>query len=328
MSRRRVWSCIFALLIAVFTVPSFCICHAETTVIPGGFAVAMILDIDGAIIDDVGIVKTSVGNASLCNKLKRGDMIVGIDGNKVSGCDEILDKINGGDGTEMILTLMRDDRELQISVTPYIEDGSGLYKLGVELRDTVAGVGTVTFVKENGMFVALGHGITDPIASSELPIRGGRVYECELMGVTKSKRNDPGEIRATLKGEPIGEIFLGSDHGIFGKLYKRIEGERIPLGTRDEVMPGKAYIITDIGAGVSTYEVEIIKAIKQDRPNQKSMLIRITDKRLLETAGGIVQGMSGSPLMQNGKIVGAVTHVLVNDPTKGYAIYADWLRSA
>ncbi len=327
MSRRRALVCIIMLFIAVMVMPSAYLCHAETVAIPGGFPVALVLDIDGAVIDEVGFVRTSVGNASLGNKLKRGDTITEIDGGKVRGCDEIVDKIESGNGEEMALTILRDGKQITVSVTPYIEDDSGLYKLGVYLRDTVTGVGTVTFARENGFFVALGHKISDP-TNSDVPISGGKIYECELVGVTKSKRNDPGELRAYAKGEPIGEIFRSTEYGVYGKFYKRVGGELMPLGNKENVLPGKAYIITTLNEKPEVFEVDIIKATNQSSASPKGMLIRITDKRLLEISGGIVQGMSGSPLLQNGKIVGAVTHVLVNDPTKGYAIYADWLQSA
>lgn len=298
----------------------------QKTVYPGGFPVALVLDIDGVVIDEVSFVRTAAGNASLGNKLRKGDAIIEIDGDKVSGCDELVETIEGGEGAETELTLIRGGKTIKVSVTPYIESDSGLYKLGVYIRDTISGVGTVTYVKENGCFCALGHKIIDSVAGFDLPISGGKVFGCELLGVEKGKRNLPGELRAAIKGGVIGEIFSNTDRGVLGKLYGYdLKGDLVPLGERTAASPGKAYILTTIDDKTDAYEVEIIKAIPQSIATPKGMLIRVTDKRLLNVSGGIVQGMSGSPLLQGGKLIGAVTHVLINDPTKGYAIYSDWL---
>ncbi|MCH5164188.1 MAG: SpoIVB peptidase [Clostridiales bacterium] len=323
------------LVLIVCAVALMCITPATNasalskSVYPGGFPVAMILSIDGAVIDEVGFVKTAAGNATLSNKLRRGDTITEIDGSKVSNCDEIVDIIEGGEGAEITLTLIRGGKEVKIAVTPYIESDSGLYKLGVYIRDTISGVGTVTYIKENGFFGALGHKIVDSVAGCDIPISGGEIYGCDIIGVTKGKRNAPGEIRATLKGDAIGEVFSNTDFGVFGRFFNYTPTEDpAELGTKNEVMPGKAYILTSVGNGTNVYEVDIIRALGQSEASPKGILIRITDKRLLDISGGIVQGMSGSPLLLGGKIVGAVTHVLVNDPTKGYAIYIDWMQSA
>lgn len=296
------------------------------TVYPGGFPVALVLDIDGAVIDEVGFVKTAVGNASLGNKLKKGDTITEIDGNKVGGCDDIVETIEGGDGAEAELTVIRDGKTIKVAVTPYIESDSGLYKLGVYIRDTISGVGTVTYVKDNGFFCALGHKIVDAVAGSDIPISGGKVYDCEVLGVVKGKRNSPGELRATVKGGVIGEIYGNTESGIMGRFFDyRFSGDPVTIGGKDYAVPGKAYILTTLEDKIDAYEVEIIKASPQTVAAPKGMLIRVTDKRLLNVSGGIIQGMSGSPLMLGGKLIGAVTHVLINDPTKGYAIYSDWL---
>lgn len=297
------------------------------TLYPGGFPIGIVLDIKGAVIDEVTFVRTAAGNASLGNKLKRGDAIVGVDGKDVSGCDEIVDLVEGGNGAEMTLTLLRGGKRLDIAVTPYIESDSGLYKLGVNIRDTICGVGTVTYVRENGSFGALGHKIVDSVAG-DVPISGGEVYDCEVEGVTPSKRNDPGEIRAMIVGDSIGRIEDNTEYGVFGRFYgfsPRLDP--VPQGDRSEVMPGKAYILTSVGDQTTAYEIDVIRAISQSSANVKGMLIRITDKRLLEKSGGIVQGMSGSPILMGGKLIGAITHVLIGDPTKGYAVYIDWMRS-
>lgn len=294
---------------------------------PGGYPIALELEIDGAVIDEVGFVRTAAGNATLSNKLKRGDTITEIDGDKVGCCGDIVERIEGGDGGELNLTLLRGGKEVTVAVTPYIEADSGLYKLGVLIRDTISGVGTVTYVKENGFFAALGHQITDSVAGN-IPISGGKVYGCEVLGVTKGKRNAPGEIKAAMSGEPIGEVFSNTNVGLYGKFYDfKPACDPVPIGKRSEIVPGKAYVLTAPDGNVSAFEADIIRAVGQSEALPKGILIRITDKRLLEQTGGIIQGMSGSPLLMNGKLVGAITHVLKIDPTKGYAIYIDWMQS-
>lgn len=328
LNRRLTIGYIFAFIMLLFALRgtvSTVNAAISHTYISGGFQIAMVLDIDGAVIDEVGFVKTAAGDASLGNKLRRGDTITKIDGNKVSGCDEIIKEVEEGDGSEIVLTLIRGGKETEIAVTPYIESDSGLYKLGVYIRDTISGVGTVTYIKENGFFAALGHKIVDSVGG-DVPISGGKVYDCDILGVTKGKRNEPGELRAAIKGDPIGEIFSNTEFGVFGKFSSIPQGEPVSLGAQGDVMPGKAYIITSLGEGVGVYEVDIIRAIGQSEAASKGILIRVTDKRLLEASGGIVQGMSGSPLLQGGKLVGAITHVLINDPAKGYAIYIEWME--
>ncbi len=327
MKKRIMFLCLFTVLLVSSSLRAEPAMANIKSVNVGGFPIAMELSIDGAVVDEVGFVKTAAGNATLANKLQKGDTITAIDGEKVSGCDDVIDAVEGGDGAELELTLIRSGKEATVSVVPYIETDSGAYKLGVYIRDTISGIGTVTYVKENGYFGALGHKITDSVAG-DVPISGGEVYECEILGIDASKRNAPGEIRAAQKGDPIGEIYDMSDFGIFGKLFAySVRSDPVSVGTQDDVTPGKAYIMTTLD-GLGVYEVEIIKAYRQSEAAPKGMFLRVTDKRLLGIAGGIVQGMSGSPILQKGKLIGAVTHVLVNDPAKGFAIYADWMMSA
>ncbi len=321
--------CIFSLLSIVVC---FCLTPVEAAsvaygrIYPGGFPVALELNLDGAVIDEVGFVRTLAGNATLSNKLHRGDMITEIDGVKVRNCDDVVSKVSEGDGKEMEITLLRNGKEASVTVSPYIEGDSGKYKLGIYIRDSIFGVGTVTYIKENGCFAALGHQIVDSVAG-EAPIVGGMVYDCEVLGVIKGKRNEPGELKAALKGEPIGEVFTCAVNGIYGRFYNfKPASDPITMGNRSLVTPGKAFILTSIMGKIDAYEAEIIRAIGQSEALAKGIFIRITDKRLLGYTGGIVQGMSGSPLFMGGKLIGAVTHVLINDPTKGYAIYIDWMQ--
>lgn len=329
--RKKVFT-IFAICLAIalrFSAPQTLQASFTKSVYPGGFPIAMVLDIDGAVIDDVGVVKTAVGDASLGNKLKKGDTITEIDGHKITCSQDVVAIVEGGNGDEIILTLLRGGKEKDVTVVPYIESDSGTFRLGVYLRDTVSGVGTVTYVKENGRFCALGHSIEDSVGG-EVPIRGGKVFGCEVVGVEKGKRNEAGELKAEVSGqEAIGEVYSNGKTGVFGKFYDfKPNGDMLRLGNRNDVLPGKAYVISTVNDSTEAYEIDVIRALPQAESMPKGLFIRVTDKRLLGICGGIVQGMSGSPIIINGKIVGAVTHVLLNDATKGYGIYVDWMQSA
>ena len=198
------------------------------------------------------------------------------------------------------------------------------------MKDDVSGIGTLTYVnKETHKFGALGHAITE--SDNAIPVSEGSIYACKLVGIEKGEHNDPGELRCmfSLADKVKGEIEKNTKFGVFGQLK---DGEGLidenlssKIGGRLSVNPGKAYIVSSISGIREEYEIEIIKASYQSKADDKSIVFRVKDKRLIELAGGIVQGMSGSPILQNGKLVGAVTHVFTSDPTKGYGIYSDWM---
>ena len=201
------------------------------------------------------------------------------------------------------------------------------------MRDKTAGIGTLTFYDENtGIFGALGHGITDIDTGELLKIENGKIMSARISEIEQGSKGSPGEIKGAFyeTQDALGDITSNTEFGIYGKLYKKNldnnKSKPLPVGFQEEVKEGKAYILTTINDNkVQKYEIEIVKAQNQPFPEQKSMIIRITDKKLLQKTGGIVQGMSGSPIIQDGKLIGAVTHVFVNDPTKGYGIYIDWM---
>ena len=218
-------------------------------------------------------------------------------------------------------------------MTPVKELGSDEYKIGLWVRDNAAGVGTLTYIRQDNLrFGALGHPVCDIDTGRVLPVSGGNVYKCNIVGYNKGTRGNPGELRGLFlrNGIEAGTLDNNNDYGVYGTIneqYLDLLGIKpVEVGFRDVVKTGKAKILSTIDGGVpEEYDIEIIKLSNQRKCDKKSMVIRVTDKDLIEKTGGIVQGMSGSPIIQNDKIVGAVTHVFVADPTKGFGVYIDWM---
>lgn len=289
----------------------------------GGYPIAFSLDVDGVIVDEVGFVQTEAGNATFANKLRRGDLIVSVDDEKIEDSGQIRDYLKNTDGEPVELGIVRNGEKLNVELIPFI-DLNGTFELGISMRDKISGAGMTTFTRDNGFFAALGHKVIDSVAG-DVPISGGEVFRCEIGGISKSKRGKPGELLAYVKGGKIGEVLANTDYGLFGIMVAD-SGAEIQTASVANVKPGKAYVYTTVSETPKMYEIEIIKASQQDKISEKGMVIRITDKELLELTGGITQGMSGSPILQDGKLVGAITHVFTADPTKGYGIYAQWMR--
>ena len=188
----------------------------------------------------------------------------------------------------------------------------------------------MTFVKKNGDYGALGHPITNSNSNTIVPITSGNIYDCNLIGIHKGQKNNPGELRGVfVQKNSKGTIEKNTPYGIFGNITESdglFDTNRcVDIGGRLSVRPGKATLVSSVSGIQEEYEIEIIKASYQTKSSDKSMVFRVTDERLLNLTGGIVQGMSGSPILQNGKLVGAVTHVFLSDSTKGYAVYSDWM---
>lgn len=248
---------------------------------------------------------------------KKGDIITEIDGNSISKLSD-LSEIEEGE-----VKFLRQNKEHRAIVKNFD-------KLNLATTSDVSGIGTLTYInpKDNG-FGALGHAITED--KNMIEVEKGGIYPCNLLGIEKGKRNDPGQLKCIFlqnKGSK-GDILLNNKYGIFGKINDRKdlvdENQIAKIGGRLSVTPGKAKIVSCVSGIREEYDIEIIKAKNQIKSKDKSLVFRVTDEKLLGLAGGIVQGMSGSPIVQNGKIVGAVTHVFTSDPTKGYGVYIDWM---
>ena len=259
--------------------------------------------------------------------IRIGDEIVAIDGQKVNSIEDVRRILTCSDGC-VELTVRRDGKETRLSVEPAITTGGP--RLGVYLKQGISGIGTVTWYDPaNHTFGALGHGVNS--ADGDLvKMTAGNAFPARLLSVDKGEPGDPGQLKGTAAGDQLlGPLNRNTEQGVFGKNTRGWQGQPIETAESHEIKTGPATIRSTVSEnGVQEYSVEILKVYPKNRPDGRNLLLRVTDKALLETTGGIVQGMSGSPIIQNGKIVGAVTHVLVNDPTTGYGIFIENMLDA
>jgi len=298
------------------------------TLVPGGQSIGVAVETEGLVVigaSDIGSIPSPARLAGL----KPGDIITDVDGTRVGGVEELLSMLGG---KSIKLTYTRDGETQNATLTPAKDESDGKYKLGVWVRDSTAGIGTLTFYDpETGRYGALGHAVTDSDAGIVLPIEGGAIYENSILDVKRGEEGTPGEIIGQFyDGGYLGTIDENTDFGIFGDAADSVNNTLYPNGIEtadpDDVRTGKAKILTTVGdEGLTEYDAQIVRIEDQNQPATRSFTIRVTDKRLLDKTGGIVQGMSGSPVIQDGKLVGAVTHVYVNDPTMGYGVYIDWM---
>lgn len=311
-------------LFGLFPIRSIDVHESGEEVFIGGTPIGLSLNVDGIVVEDIGTVSTGAGEVAARTTLKKGDIITAAFGARINCVRDLAETVKRCDGrADIALTVLRAGKTCEAAVTPMHEALSGRLRLGLWLKDTVNGIGTLSFVRRDNRFGALGHAIT--AGETVVPICGGAARDCKLLGYTRGKRGAPGEIRGLIRNETLGRVDKNTVYGVFGAMTGAPAGETYPVGSRLDVTSGKAQIYTTIGEEADFYDIEIIRAMPQSKQSDKSMVLRVTDKRLLDTTGGIIQGMSGSPIIQNGRLVGAVTHVFVNDPTKGYGIYLDWM---
>ena len=294
---------------------------AVEELIPVGRVVG--LELLGGTVTVAGFDESSRGREA---GLKEGDRILSVDGVTVTAAAHVREALAHSKGSVSV-TVQRGREEKTIRVSPEITaDGP---RLGVYLKEGVTGIGTVTyFDPSTGNFAALGHGVNSPDGKL-LKLTGGRVYDARVVSVRRGASGDPGQLMGAVSGDgPTGVLRKNTPQGVFGT-GTQWQGEAIPVAQTKEIKTGKATIRSTIsGQTVREYSVEIVKIYSDNRPDGRNMLIKITDPALLEATGGIVQGMSGSPLVQDGKLIGAVTHVLVNDPTMGYGIFIENMLEA
>ena len=260
--------------------------------------------------------------------VKTGDYIIGANGQLLDSKEELVECINASGGREMNLEVVREGNMLQLAVTP-IQTQALEYKAGIWVRNDAQGVGTLTYTDENGNFGALGHGISDVDTSTLLSLKEGKLYEADVVSVTKGQKGEPGELAGVIHYRDscvLGTITENLSTGIYGTVQSSSlteETNAYEIAYKQEVEKGPATVLCSVDGKVTEYEIEIESVEMNKKEINKGMVIRVTDQELLEKTGGIVQGMSGSPIIQNGRIVGAVTHVFVNDPTKGYGIFIE-----
>lgn len=303
----------------------------NTVVIPGGEAIGLRLYTSGVLVVGMSeIVGTDNKSYSPYKDsgIQEGDMIVKIDDKAITCTSDLITKVNECNGNSVEITYVRDGNNYITEIKP-TKTEENEYKLGLWVRDAAAGVGTITYYDpESQMFGALGHGILDIDTDQLIDIAKGEVITSKILSIVKGEKGKPGEVQGSIdNGKVIGEVYKNTNFGIYGKLIdvSLIEGGKtLEVMPRDEVKLGKATIICTLDNNKrEEYEIEIERLYTSTNRNNKNMIIKVTDERLLEKTGGIIQGMSGSPILQDGKFVGAVTHVMVNNPEKGYGIFAD-----
>ena len=300
----------------------------EEEVYVGGKPIGLIVNTNGAIIVSDNLVDIKENKILKNQVLKNGDIITKINNHEINDLNDLNDFIDK-DSSDAEVEYIRNGKT-KICRIPTIKDSNGNYKLGVWVKDDISGIGTLTFVrKSDNAFGALGHPVTNGKSDSLVSIKNGEIFDCTLVSINKGEKGEPGELRCVfVPKNSIGEIKENTEYGIYGKINNlNIVDTNLTysLGGRLGVRCGNAKIVSYISGIKEEYDIEIIKANYQNSVSDKSMIFRVKDKRLLDLTGGIVQGMSGSPIIQNGKIIGAVTHVFLSDPSKGYAIYSDWM---
>lgn len=308
----------------------------EDKVFAGGLAVGLVLKTEGVLVVGSSPISTIDGvyDALTQSKLQIGDIITQIENETVENVSSVSKIINKPENKEKELLIkgIRKNKEFNTRLKPCYDLKTETYKLGVWVRDDASGVGTLTYVNSDNRFGALGHPICDADTKTIIGLKEGKIYNCSILGVNKGSSGSPGELRGLFmqgKNEQ-GIVEKNNNYGVFGEVSEGNEiTKKLPqleVGSRVTVKPGKAQIRCCVdGDKVESYDIEIIKTNYQNYSNDKSMVIRVIDPSLIAKTGGIVQGMSGSPIIQNGKLVGAVTHVFINDPTKGFGVYIDWM---
>lgn len=326
ISIKRKITTIFIAIILITLLTFSCVqANASDQVYVGGDLVGFSISHNGVLVGGFKDVQTESGAKSGKDVFKIGDLITQIDGveiKKVNDIALILDKIE--ENKSVNIQLIRNKEKVSINYVPLIDRFSSIKKLGVVAKDCVSGLGTTTFVSNDGTYVALGHGVCDN--NKEIQDKNGTLYNCVIGSVVKGEKGKAGAVSGYITSQIIGNIENCTKNGIYGKTLIG-NGDTYQIAKRDEVKCGKAKICSTISGIKEYYDIEIIRAVYQKTDSDKGLIIKITDKRLLDLTGGIVQGMSGSPIIQNDKIIGAVTHVFINDPTRGYGIYLENMLS-
>lgn len=305
-----------------------------TKVVPLGQAIGMKLYTKGVLVVGMGEIETEKNEKEKPYEnsgISEGDAIIEVNNVEVSDTNQLIKEVNKSNGEAVKIKYIKDNEVLETSIIPVKSNDE--YKLGLWVRDAAAGIGTLTFYEPStNLFMSLGHGISDIDTNEIVEISSGELVTANVLSIVKGKKDIPGEIKGTISNEAtIGKIYKNTEFGVCGVIQNKSKvkssnyGE-IEVAARNEIQEGKATILCQLdNEGVKEYEIEIEKAYRNNNKDNKSMLIRITDEELLEKTGGIIQGMSGSPVIQNGKLIGAVTNVLVKDPTRGYAVFGDIL---
>lgn len=307
---------------------------ADVRLIPGGDVFGVRVFMPGVMVASLCDVKSKDGIFRPAEEggILKKDMITHVNGCEIHHAKQLTDMVEKSNGDTLALTVQRKGETLTLSLTPVLASENGRYRLGLIVRDRTAGIGTVTFVNpQTGEFGGLGHGICDPETGEVVPLARGSVTDVHLVGISRGASGAPGELRGVLGHSRRGALTVNSASGVFGVLTdlpQNADKEALPIARANQVKEGKAHILCTLSDGEKCrYEIEITK-INEKNKDSKCFSLRVKDPALIEKTGGIVQGMSGSPIIQNGRLVGAVTHVTVNDPTAGYGIFIENMLAA
>ena len=300
----------------------------KTTVIPVGKAIGMKMYTEGVLV--VGMSEIEGKKPYENSGIEAGDTILEINNTKINSTDELIECVNSSKGEKIEIKYVSDEEEKTVNIKP-VKTSENEYKLGLWVRDAAAGVGTLTFYEPSTRnFASLGHGINDVDTYELIHVANGELVTTNILDIVKGIDGTPGEIRGSIdNGITLGKIYKNTSFGVYGNIsnvgiLNLNNSKEIEVANRSEIKTGKAEIMCELENGkIETYEIEIQKIFSENNQNNKSMLIKVTDENLIEKTGGIIQGMSGAPIIQNGKFIGAVTHVLVNDSKTGYAVFAD-----
>jgi stage IV sporulation protein B len=306
-------------------------------VIPGGQSIGVKLNTVGVLVVGHHQINTISGKKSPGEiaGIKVGDIITEINGNKIEKMTDVAPFVQsaGQEGKALDIVISRESGKFTTKLTPLKDKGENIYKLGLYIRDSAAGIGTMTFVHpQSKKYGALGHVISDMDTKQPIVVEDGQIVRSTVTSIEKGSNGDPGEKLARFSSdrEIVGNIQKNSPFGIFGEMVKELKNgvmdKPLPIALSHQVKEGPAKILTVVNDDrVEEFDIEIVSTIPQKFPATKGMVIKVTDPKLLKKTGGIVQGMSGSPIIQNGKLIGAVTHVFVNDPTSGYGVHIEWM---
>lgn len=300
----------------------------------GGDILGFSINSKGALVVGTNSLITSDGEVLVVddNQIIDGDLIVSINDKSINEAYDIPKVLNSKEnlGKEAIIKGIRNDKIFYTKLKPVYDIPTKTYKLGIWVKDNISGLGTITYIKKDNRFGALGHCVEDTDIEKAFPIDNGDLLNCKILGVKKGTKGEAGEIKGVFydRNKKVGSLDKNLKYGIYGNINSNLftnNKRLIQIADRNEIKPGKAKLISYVSGEYEEYDIEIIKTKSQKTQNTKSMIIKIVDKRLLDLTGGIIQGMSGSPIVQNDKLVGAVTHVFIDDPTKGFGIYINWM---
>ena len=309
----------------------------QQKVVAAGINIGIYLKNSGVLVVECGSFTDQSGAliSPSAYRVRSGDVIRSVNGTNISSKEDLIRAVEESAGKQLVLQITRGSDTVDVAVTPEV-DADGNHKLGLWVRDDIAGIGTLTFVTDENEYGALGHGVSDVDTGDLIQVDTGSIYETRITGISKGKRGTPGEVTGLIRFRPsayLGTIGENGENGIYGtleQLPEELQGvEKLPVGYKQEIIKGSAQIVCSVEGARTAYDIEIESIDYHSREENKGIRYRVVDDRLLDATGGIIQGMSGSPIIQNGHLIGAVTHVFVDDPTRGYGIFAEsMLREA